>query len=288
MAAPVVESYNTGSSSTRTVTITKPTGLSVGDLMWLYLTCFSDTDPVSLTTPSGWTASNSETGGSNKKAYSFWKFADSADVAASNFSFTWTSSDSTPNINDGVIVRISNVAPTPIRDSQENFSGTNTASFSSTVDVDPMVNDALYLLMYFSRGDSNDPTAYTITGTNPTWTELFSVGDAGDMRATLAWGNAADATVITNVTVTLSAANSNNWINLVALSEQKDATATLDTLSVSPTFNALTPSSGVTATLNTLLVSPTLNAPAANGTTPTQWTKQSKNPTDWTKQNKSL
>lgn len=281
MAAPVVESFSTGSSGTRTVTMTKPTGLSVGDLMWLYLTCFSDTDPVSLTTPSGWTASNSETGGSNKKAYSFWKFADSADVAASNFSFTWTSSDSTPNVNGGVIVRISNVAPTPIRDSQENFSGTNTASFSSTVDVNPMVNDALYLLMYFSRGDSNSPTAYTITGTNPTWTELFSVGDAGDMQATLAWGNATDATVITNVTVTLAAANSSNWINLVALSEQKDASGTSTTLEITPALYTGAATSGSSGTSTTLAITPTLYQGVAASKQPTQWSNESKPSTDW-------
>lgn len=75
-----------------TLTITKPTGLTVGDLM--VATIGKDDDP-SVTGPSGWVneAEASGTAGNDNNGSIWWKVADAADVAASNFTWTGDSED---------------------------------------------------------------------------------------------------------------------------------------------------------------------------------------------------
>lgn len=69
------------------LTITKPTGLTAGDLMVAMIG--KDDDPAPTSAPTGFTleASDSGTGGNDNWGGVYWKEADASDVAASNF--TW-------------------------------------------------------------------------------------------------------------------------------------------------------------------------------------------------------
>ena len=79
---------NTQSATTAggsTLTITKPTGLTVGDLMTAVIG--KDDDPALDTVPSGWSTrgTNGTTTGNDVRSGLYSKIADAADVAASNF-----------------------------------------------------------------------------------------------------------------------------------------------------------------------------------------------------------
>ena len=259
MATPVVENVQTATSTSsgKSVTVTKPTGLAEDDLLWLYTMAYSGTDEVSLTTPSGWTASHSYTNLTDKKAYSFWKIADSSDVAASDFTFTWTSDESNIDEINATLMRVSNVSTAgPIRDSGSGTAAPNQSTPDFTVNVDPLVSDALYIVMYFGEDDSS-VTSYEFDTTSPTFTQVANFSNAGDYRGTLAWANAVDESVITTLTVNLDNNNPNNFGALVALSEQKSASATSTTLELAPTLFTGAGSSGSTGTSTTLDLAPT-------------------------------
>src|SRR5690349_11871893 len=114
--AVAFQSVQTASASSTTITITKPVSLAVGDLMVAHLvatgTSAQETATVSLT---GWTAI-SGTGQGDAGANTctrnlpHYKIADSSDVAASNFTFTWTASMALR----GAIYRITGANPTPL------------------------------------------------------------------------------------------------------------------------------------------------------------------------------
>lgn len=72
-----------------TVTLTKPTGLAVGDLMIAYIAVSSGSNP-SLNVPSGFTlgASTTFSAASGGRLFAYYKVATSGDVAAANFTFS--------------------------------------------------------------------------------------------------------------------------------------------------------------------------------------------------------
>ena len=78
----------TSSESAGSITITKPTNLAVGDLMVAVIG--KDDDPAIDTVPSGWSTAdtNGTTTGNDVRSGFYYKVADAADVAASNF--TWS------------------------------------------------------------------------------------------------------------------------------------------------------------------------------------------------------
>jgi hypothetical protein len=80
---------NTNTGSTNSITVTKPAGLQVGDLMIVNLMI---ADNGTINTPSGWSGVTGlnpwEAGSGSTRAYLWYKVANSTDVAASNFTFT--------------------------------------------------------------------------------------------------------------------------------------------------------------------------------------------------------
>ena len=92
--AIVVESTTTGSGtvtdigSSGTFLVTKPTGLTVGDML---VAITSLEEVYNGITPSGWTSVTIPSGSVNgNETNLFYKLADSGDVAASNYTFATT------------------------------------------------------------------------------------------------------------------------------------------------------------------------------------------------------
>lgn len=81
--------FDAGTANIGTVTVTKPTGLAVGDLMLAFMTL----NLSGLTPPSGWTQLDSDNaaGGASFNSTVYWKLAVTGDVSATNF--TWTAGD---------------------------------------------------------------------------------------------------------------------------------------------------------------------------------------------------
>jgi hypothetical protein len=156
-----------------TLVITKPVSLAVGD--FLLAGIWTDRDggtSATLSTPAGWTLEELIDGGSGNAALGvFSKVADSADVAASNFTFTATGSPSQQHVI-GHLLRITNFG---------NRSGETSgaiASTSTTVTMtgftpSPAIAEALYVV-FAGRSFSSAPgnvTSVAMATSDPTWTE---------------------------------------------------------------------------------------------------------------------
>lgn len=163
-------------STATTVVITKPSGLASGDLMIanIYAT------GASVTTLSGWTLISGTT---------FWKYADSADAAASNF--TWSLSGSVSSC--GSMIRINGITyPTPILAFQASTDSNGSTSRNFTGLTLGVGN---CLLIFFGQIDGIQTSSlYNIATSNPTWTEIEdSLGGANKQRC-IAYANRPEST----------------------------------------------------------------------------------------------
>lgn len=192
----IASTSHTAASST---TITKPTGLAVGDGMIAGI--LVDFEADSLTPPSGWiTEYNADyTDGTTSITYAvFSKTADSADVAATDFTFTATGAG--VNRISGFIIRASDYGGINVKNA---VSPAATAPGSVTVasGITPTVGSTVNLFITFageSGGVSTSFTSQAIATDNPTWTERattylggygWEVATAPRTQST-AWGNA--------------------------------------------------------------------------------------------------
>lgn len=183
--------YGSVSSATKshgggsdTLTITKPTGLAVGDFMIAGLFVNGSNADFDLT---GWTSLIDSSQASNYGLNVLWKIADSADVAATNFSF-----QESANAGDGMagfIVRITGSftdADNLIASAAINNSAISSHTF--TPGITPNVVNTL-LLMGSGITGTETQSAYAVANNNPTWTERVDVSinttsDAGISLAT--------------------------------------------------------------------------------------------------------
>lgn len=168
MAVTVASSSTAISTGDTTLTIDKPTGLAVGDLMLAGIR--NDDGGNGITLPSGWSTLSSTFNPFNF-VYVHYKYADSGDVAASNF--TWTSSNNT--IFAGGILRITGSSPL-IGSAVLAGAQTNSATPSFSTGVTPTRADSLLVIFLFSQQNANQSMGgYAIATSNPTWTEQFDI-----------------------------------------------------------------------------------------------------------------
>lgn len=293
MAVTVQSSTTQDWASAASVTLTKPTGLAVGDLM---IGCIA-AEAQSLTTPSGWTAQ--ENNDDYMAAAIFTKVADSSDVAASNFTFSLGAT----GYGAGALLRVDGQTSTPSFDSGSggDTDATQTPNLSFT-GFTPSYNNCLLvgILVAGECDPVNDAmiTAYAINGTNPSWTEVHqdsavtnnpTSGDGSVIG--VAYATQATAAEITSFTVTLSGSYGTpaDWATaIIAINPIVDATGTFTHLAVSPTFSSPTGGkAGVTTTIPHLNVSPTINSPTARSYNNGAKTNPSKSSTTWSNNSKS-
>ena len=179
MAITVASSSTAYSASGTSLVIAKPSGLAVGDLM---LAQIRNDDGNSITLPSGWSTLTSTFNPFNF-VYVHYKYADSGDVAASNF--TWTLPSSV--ISAGGILRITGASPL-IGSAFLAGGQSNTATPSFATGVTPTRPDSLLVQFWFYMGNSNASLGgYAIVTSNPTWTEAYDVGMESNAGITCAW-----------------------------------------------------------------------------------------------------
>lgn len=170
-----------GSSATNSVlaassvTVTKPASLAVGDLLVGIILKHETGGTNALTTPTNWTLMDSGVTGAFNQIAVYAKVADSADVAASDFSFGLASG--TANLA-GVLYRVTGTfgAPTCVYRINAD-AGTN--EVSNTPDthqnggITPIVASSLLIALIggLQTGDATSVSAYALETSNPTWTE---------------------------------------------------------------------------------------------------------------------
>ena len=198
MSFVLYQSKQVATGTTGPLVITKPVSLAVGDVMIAGI-CSNGGTGLSA---SGWTAI-----GSTALLDTFYKVADSADVAATNFTFTYSS---TPTFCQGWIARLTGASATPL-DQVNTGTGTSTASVSIS-GITPTKASSLFFIV----GALNDNTAagspswsaQAIATNNPvSWTEDYDVGTnkggGSYISMSMAYGNRPGLTASGNATATI-------------------------------------------------------------------------------------
>lgn len=274
-----VESTANGTYAEGAITITKPTGLAVGDLL---LGLFGMVAGNTMTVPSGWTALSNSTstwGLSNLDVAAMYKVADSSDVAASNFSFDV--SDGTGALT-GTLFRVSGFNTSSISGGGASASDTSTSSTRShTIALTPTQTDCILFLAMGCQPNSTITVSSVSSTGSPTWNEVKNE----TISAGNCWiGYAAypSVTQITNVSATLNENTNRSDIYLVAIRSQVDSSLSLTLTSTTQSAFAPTESAGTNISLTLTETTQTAFAPTGKGSSPTVWTNEAKGSTTWT------
>lgn len=265
-------SHNNWQDSTgTTVVIPKPTGLAVGNVLLAFIYSSKDTGAAvaAPSTPAGWTLISSYDGGTTViKLRVFAKVADSSDVAASNFSFTV---DQTDTASVGSLFRLSGASgATPFSDTATSTDVTNDATLSfSSLDLNTLIDNSYLFMVIMCRNATGDPTVsgYTVSGTNPTWTEQTDKSLNADLSHGFAIATApiTTARTITTAQATASLSVSNAFLFLASASPVTNATINAGVLSMSASMQSASGSASFTA--GTLTLSATLQTATATAET---------------------
>jgi hypothetical protein len=181
----VTGSPQTNTSTGATVTILKPSGLAIGDVMIANIVQ-SDKGPgltdLSNATSTGWTVIDGRqtgTGGSGNEWWGtvFYKIATAADVSAANFVFTF---DGDADAGEGAIIAFSNVDVTG--------GVTETGSAGGPFDVDP-------LTINVTNTNSTTLTA-TSTSTASNYAAVILLGMLGNSSSLSSWQIATGPTTL--------------------------------------------------------------------------------------------
>ena len=268
--AVAFETIQTATNNASGLTITKPTGLALGDFMVAGLTVSGNTNPV-LSAPAGWDLLNTKTIKANQARTSiFTKVAEASDVSATNFSFGGSTAG-TGFVVVGFVMRISDYG---IQSGFVTADGDNTTL--STGDMTPTRSNNLMVIITASASasDVSPPTSsgYELDANNPTWTERADVGLNNTDMGTIAVATATrpEATAIGSASFTLSESK-NLSISLLSLSSSASGSITPETKANIYALNPI-PKTG----LDIIVTEP--NASISN---PALWKNQSKPNTNW-------
>ena len=307
--ALVVESTSFGTATTSdSVTVTKPAGVEVGDLL-LAVFQSKNNNATSTGFSSIYSAFYDGPGGvSDCKVTVLAKIATSDDVSASNYTFT------SDNVNDwmGIVTMlrvsgwISALSPNPILSSDfAGYNPTSNGTFSrSSLTLNREGQNLLIMIGAGTALVSNEYLTWpspapsvTSGGSNPTWTtinnSIVTVGTAGTSQQSL-WVAYATTTETSDITayqhtyVSSGSDGDQGAIGaLLVINEPTDASGTNTLHSVSPTlFSNTAVEVGGIGTNALLEVSPTQFDQSGSATAPTQWTNETKGSTTWINETK--
>jgi hypothetical protein len=279
MSLPVIESTSTANGTAGSITITKPTGLAVGDVMVAVLSAArsSATNPF-IQTASGWTLVATEDPALASASVQ-WKTATSGDVAASNFTFSCLNTTSV--IMSGAILRVtglSTVSPYIGEISSNTVSAVvdTTVTFSGSVDI---AVDNCLVVMAIAATESAAPASVSAYNTTPTvtFTELYDYNNSTNIGLGGAYGIQDTAATITQFGATLSTAQDTHAGVLAIFRAYYPSSGTNALLSVSPVIQTQNGVVGGVGTNSLLAVSPTFPTQSGTGSVPTTWTTVTKN-----------
>lgn len=278
MALPVVESYSAGAFAAdgASCVVTKPTGLAEGNLMVASAAGHSDSggSQPTITPPAGWSTYATYAGETFANLYTFYKVASAGDAEATDFTFT-SSGGSDTRIVVG-IARISG-AVSLTGSASGIASTTSTPSFS--VSLDTVYNDCLVLFQIMGRDTSvGTYSAYSTSGTNPTWTEQMDVtnADTVDTAFSVATAGITTSRVLTSFGATNTSSLEDHYLLVVVVPAQVNTIGTNGTFVISPLLSTQNGIAGGQGTNTLLSVSPTINTQSGEATVPSVWTTVTK------------
>lgn len=262
---------------TQDITLTKPSGLSVGDVMIAVVVSSRSSD--SYTPPSGWSSITPVfSGQTNGQAFS--KVADASDVATADFTFE-AENLVNPSTSGGALYRFLGTEVDIANISVDGQDSTSTAAATiSFPNVETIISDETFVIIvggwdYNSGGSGNIGNYFVTGGTTPTFTERTAINNTGDDEMiSFADGLYESESAITaygydiiggaNLTGTKRG-------NLILIPKTRSATGVLTKSTATTSVNNLTG----TADTNGSVVKSTATATAKEiqgvGTNPTKW-----------------
>jgi hypothetical protein len=163
---------NPGNGSS--ITVTKPSGLTVGDLMIFHYSYSDATDTAS--TISGWTHEINNYGGTLKTGIQY-KIADSSDVAASDFTMGFTGIVSGPLAG---LLRVTDFVTAGLFNQAEDVGANSDQTLA--LSVTPEYTNNL-LLFFIANNEGIGISSYSVATDNPTWTEQYDIATANTSLA---------------------------------------------------------------------------------------------------------
>lgn len=299
--ALVVESTSSASASNATdVTVTKPSGVEVGDLL-LILSGDTDNFTDNLPTSTGFTriANKSQGVSDGATVVILSRIADSSDVSASNYTVDYPGGTTSAGIAGMMRVSGWNTGD-PLYASASDGGLEDSASINtgaSSLTITPPNQQLLLLITSFNSYSGTKSSAtfdgYTVTSadSNPSWTEVFDTqvslfSNANNFAMSAAYAIRTDTSTITAYDLDISTDTSGDadyFASLLAvIVAPLDQTGTNALLEVSPTTFSNTAVEVGTAGTNALLeVSPTIPTQSGSATSPSSWTDESRGSTTW-------
>lgn len=290
MAIAVTTQSAVATAASTSVTITKPTGLAVGDLLVAHL-CASGNSSIASsdwTVPSGWTRDadaninySHTSNNAGVRSNMMYKVADSSDAAATNFSFTFGAST---NLS-GVLFRVTGQrSSTPLADA--NSAGTasestDTSPTAYSASVTPTIADSLIMIFVSTRNGSGFG-GYAISTSDPGgWTEAY---DSNNIAC--AYVNRTQTTGTGTATITWSGSNVGNVLIVAAFSPSFGVTVSADLITSTSTVQAPTVTGGASVSVSTITSTGTVQALSSSGQA--DWSPLDKaDNTSWSSQAKS-
>ena len=299
--ALVVESSASASSTATSVTVTKPTGVAIGNLLMIFAaggftrnyasTGFTEIYDEFYDGPGGIADSGLQV---------LYKIADSGDVAASNYSVTGGGS------SEGSVVAMIRISGwntgNPIYQSDKGgFYNSTSGTFTRSSLSLPRVSQNLMFMVMTSYDDTDsdyygDATTLTVTSgdTNPSWTEVCNIKDVTNASTgvsaksmTLGYASTTGSTTVTGFSFAYTEYDPDEGAGgfgcLLILNQPEDASGTTALHTATPiVFNNAGVDVGGNGTNTLLAVSPTMLDQSGRGETPTVWTPKVKTATTWT------
>lgn len=268
-----------GISAGANLSLTKPTGLAVGDYLVAHLVMVNNSTTVNgWNTPSGWTslidATKTANANSGIKMQVFYKVADSGDVAGGSFEFQKDATGATAV--GGALYAISGGATivgavgTDTDDTSPEFVNTVTPSANSIL---------LFLTGCADAGQSaGTVSGYAITTSNPTWTESYDFkADISSDRGVMAGAYASrpEATATGDSTCNYSAHGQNSIGAMIAIAPVISVTVNSDTLSATFSLESVTVTGGATVSPDAVVSTFSIPTPTVSSPDP-KWVNQTK------------
>jgi len=230
------------------ITITKPSGLAVGDLMVAIIASVIDAN----NTPSGW--AKSDNWGLGRLSL-FTKIADSSDVAASNFTFT-NSGTSRPMA--GILYRVTGAGNSAVYfDGHGTTDSTSdTLATSGTVSVGTIATTQLLFMAFRCDNSSGGVgfSGYRDTGLSLTWTEDFDT--AANLDGAYRSLAVASAVASTQGTITKYEADTTLAglvdLGIAVIPPQQDAAATVSAITADTAIPQPSGGGGTSATVSSV------------------------------------
>jgi len=199
--------------TTRDCVVSKPSGLSIGDLLILQ---FQQETNGLLPSFSGYNLLASQqqgTPGARMTNGVYVKIADSNDVAQSSFTFQ---ADATSGAHCAALHRVSGGLSANI------ISSSGVTVNSASVSISGLTQETENNLLVFLVAGTDDPStvsSYAIANSNPSWSEIFDIsatlGDRHFMSA--AHASRVPATATGNITCSVSESTSDTFVCLLSI-----------------------------------------------------------------------